>query len=405
MVESLDILKSLPAVLIGGPPNAGKSVLLYNLTQALYEHKVRHHIIRACPDGEGNYFQEGHPVTVSTLRENNKRAWSSDFIRKISYNLEHRCLPFLVDMGGNPRVTDIPLFQQCTHAVLLLRADKPDSTQLWEHMVKEAKLCTLAQLFSEQYGISSVTNHDPFLTGNITGLERQSQAVRQDPVFNALLKIIAKLFTELSENREHASLALAPTKTVLNLPDELRAFTTTSINWQPEMLAPFLQNVPQHTPLAVHGRGPGWLYAALMAHAEQQAFHQFDPKLPFGWIEPVQVTIGEISEGTSDEIAIEKRSQDDITVLSIAFPSGRIDYLQPEPLAFPSVPPAHGLILDGPLPQWLLTAIVRLYQQAGVTWIAPHYAQQNVHEQRKTAIVVYSRTPTHRIGELIDLPV
>ncbi len=109
------------------------------------------------------------------------------------------------------------------------------------------------------------------------------------------------------------ALAQAPTKTVINLPDALRAFTTTSIYWQPEMLAPFLQSVPEHTPLSVHGWGPSWLYAALIAHAGQQEFHQFDPKLPFGWIQPLQVTIG---EGTSDEIAVEKRSYDDITVLS-----------------------------------------------------------------------------------------
>ncbi|MHB8597676.1 MAG: CRISPR-associated protein Csx3 [Ktedonobacteraceae bacterium] len=399
MVDSLD---ALPAVLIGGPPNAGKSVLLYNLTQALYERGVRHHILRACPDGEGNYFQEGHPVTVSSLRENNKRAWSSDFIRKISYNLEHRCLPFLVDMGGNPRMTELPLFQQCTHAVLLLRADKPDSTQVWQHMVEKAKLRTLAQLFSEQNGISIVTNRTPFLTGNITGLERQSQAIREDPVFIELLESIATLFTKHSLDKERTSLAQAPTQTVVNLPDALRSFTTTSIYWQPEMIAPFLQSVPEHSPLSVHGWGPGWLYAALMAHAEQKAFHQFDPKLPFGWIEPLPVFIG---EKKSDEIAVEQHSHDDITVLRIAFPLGRIDYLQPDPLAFPPVPPEQGLILDGPLPQWLLTALVRLYQQAGVAWIAPHYAQQNVREQRKTAIVVYSRTPTHSIGDLIDLPV
>lgn len=111
-----------------------------------------------------------------------------------------------------------------------------------------------------------------------------------------------------------------------------------------------------------------------------------------------------IGEETSDEIVVEKRSSKDITVLSIAFPLGRIDYLQPDALAFPPVPSEHGLILDGPLPQWLLTALVRLYQQAGVAWIAPHYAQQNVHEPRKTAIVIYSRTTTHTIGALVDLP-
>src|SRR5436305_1318113 len=44
----------LPAILVGGPPHAGKSVLFYRLTQALRARGLDHHAIRACPDGEGN---------------------------------------------------------------------------------------------------------------------------------------------------------------------------------------------------------------------------------------------------------------------------------------------------------------------------------------------------------------
>src|SRR5579884_757693 len=49
----------LPAVLVGGPPHAGKSVLFYQLTQALRERGIAHFAIRACPDGEGDWFHEG----------------------------------------------------------------------------------------------------------------------------------------------------------------------------------------------------------------------------------------------------------------------------------------------------------------------------------------------------------
>lgn len=94
----------------------------------------------------------------------------------------------------------------------------------------------------------------------------------------------------------------------------------------------------------------------------------------------------------------------DVTVLSMAFPQNRIEYFQPDPLAFPRVDEERGLILDGPLPYWLLTALVRLYQQAGVAWIAPHHAQQNVHGQQKTAIVVSSRVSMRHIGDLITFP-
>ena len=392
----------LPAVLIGGPPNAGKSVLLYNLTQALYERDVPHHAIRACPDGEGNWFQEGNPATVELIREDNKRHWSRDFIQRMSLDLEHRCLPFLVDIGGSPRSTDLPLLQQCTHSVLLLRSDQPDSIETWQYLVTETNLLPLAQLFSRLDGSSVVTAQTPFLSGKITGLVRQSQAVRNDPVFIELVDQIAALFAAYSsQDRERVFLEQAPTEIVMHLPDELHAFTTTSINWQPEMLIPFLNSVPEQTPLSVHGYGPNWLYAALMAHAGQQAFYQFDPKIPFGWIQPLGVYFG---EERSNELAIEMQTYQDVAVLSIAFPQNRIEYFQPDPLAFPRVDEERGLILDGPLPYWLLTALVRLYQQAGVAWIAPHHAQQNVHGQQKTAIVVSSRVSMRHIGDLITFP-
>ena len=61
------MVHAFPAVLIGGPPCAGKSVLFYQITQALRECHVPHHAIRACPDGEGNWYHEGDPDMVSTI--------------------------------------------------------------------------------------------------------------------------------------------------------------------------------------------------------------------------------------------------------------------------------------------------------------------------------------------------
>lgn len=393
------MVQQLPAVLIGGPPHAGKSVLLYNLTHALYERGIRHHAIRACPDGEGNWFQEGDPGTVSLIRLRNKSTWSDAFRQRIRTDVEHRSLPFLVDMGGHPGETDIPLFRLCTHALLLLRADKPDSTRLWQQMTTEAQLHPLAQLYSEQTGTSTLTSLTPVLEGTLTGLERQSRTVREDPVFDALVEHVASLFKAYSlENVEQLALSEAPTQPVLNLPAALRAYTTTSIQWRPEMLAPFLHSLPVDTPLSVHGWGPNWLYAALAAHAMQQPFYQFDPKLPFGWIQPLRVSLG---EEKSSIIAIEKHTVPDATILSLTFPSGRLEYIQPDPLLFPTVPVEKGLILDGPLPYWLLTALVRLYVNSGVAWIGVHHAQQ---DNRKTAIVVYSCIAPHALGDLVPLP-
>lgn len=395
------MVQQLPAVLIGGPPHAGKSVLLYNLTQALYERGIRHHAIRACPDGEGNWFQEGNPVTVSLIRERTKNKWSDAFIQRISADVAHRRLPFLVDMGGYPGATELPLFQFCTHSILLLRADKPDLTQLWHQMTTEANLHSLAQLHSEKTGTSTISSPAPLLEGTLTGLERRSQTVREDPVFVVLVERIASLFNAYSlHDVEQLALSEAPTQPALDLPVALHAYTMASIQWKPEMLSPFLHSLPTDTPLSVHGWGPNWLYAALAAHNVQQPFHQFDPKLPFGWIQPLLVSI--TSEAQSSPVTVEKHTLPDATVLSLTFPSGRLEYIQPDPLPFPPVPVEKGLILDGPLPYWLLTALVRLYMQFGVAWLGVHHAQQ---DNQKTAIVVYSRVETHTIGDLVPLSI
>jgi CRISPR-associated protein Csx3 len=123
------MVNELPAVIIGGPPQAGKSVLFHSITHALRERNIRHHAIRACPDGEGTWSQESDQTIVSQIRV--KGAWSDAFVQRICQNLEHRCLPFLIDMGGHPKTSQGCMFRLCTHSVLLLRADRPDYTRLW----------------------------------------------------------------------------------------------------------------------------------------------------------------------------------------------------------------------------------------------------------------------------------
>ncbi len=58
----------LPILLIGGPPNAGKSVLFHSLSNALHRQNIRHYALRACPDGEGNWTQESDRTTAGQLR-------------------------------------------------------------------------------------------------------------------------------------------------------------------------------------------------------------------------------------------------------------------------------------------------------------------------------------------------
>jgi len=88
-----------------------------------------------------------------------------------------------------------------------------------------------------------------------------------------------------------------------------------------------------------------------------------------------------------------------VTVLSMRIVSDHLDYLQADHLPFPPVSIERGLILDGRFPHWLLTAVVRLYKNAGVAWIACHQPQLD------GAVVVASRSPNHVPGDLLPLPI
>jgi len=386
----------LPALLIGGPPSAGKSVLFYSLTKTLHERGVRHHAIRACPDGEGNWYQEIHqeldPETTRLLRI--KKAWTESFVQGICRDLERRHLPLLVDMGGRPQEWQMCILQACTHSLLLLRRDEPESAGSWRVLVKRAGLLPLAEIFSERSGISSVTSTAPILEGTLTNLERGIPA--QGALFDALVERIAALFTSYSlAELEQAKLAMAPTEFTVNLDPLLHTFDPQAQEWTPEMLKRLSGELPNDTALAVYGRGPGWLYGMLAANTGQQPFYQFDPRI--GWLAPPTLKIS--TQPSSEEIAVHLRAYQDALILSIRINTEYLDYLQAEQFTFPPVPVEHGVIFDGKIPHWLLTALVRLYAEAGVAWIACHQPKL------KGAVVVASRVPAHVPGELIPLSI
>lgn len=386
----------LPAILIGGPPNAGKSVLFYSLTKTLHERGVRHHAIRACPDGEGNWYQEIHreldPETIRVLRI--KKAWSDSFVQGICRDLEGRHLPLLVDMGGRPRENQMRILQACTHSLLLLRRDEQESATSWRMLVKRASLLPLAEIFSERDGVSSITVTEPVLEGALAHLERGIPA--QGVLFDTLVERIATLFTSYSlKELERAKIALAPTECTVNLDPLLHKLDPQAQAWTPEMLKHLPDELPGHTDLAVYGRGPGWLYGMLAVYAGQQSFYQFDPRI--GWLAPPALNIS--AQPSSDEITVHLREYRDAFILTTRINTDYLDHLQIEQLTFPPVPVDRGVIIDGKIPHWLLTALVRLYNKAGVAWIACHQPTL------KGAVVIASGTEAHDLGELIPLPV
>ncbi|MCA9981656.1 MAG: hypothetical protein KDD89_12505, partial [Anaerolineales bacterium] len=82
---------SFPAILFGGPPHSGKSVLIYSVSQALRTRGVPHYVLRACPDGEGDWANESDQTLVQTIR--NKGDFTPQFIAEMANYLQKRQMP------------------------------------------------------------------------------------------------------------------------------------------------------------------------------------------------------------------------------------------------------------------------------------------------------------------------
>ena len=384
------MVNRLPTVLIGGPPHTGKSVLTYSLTQALRKQHIEHYVIRACPDGEGDWSQEIHQDTVRLIRI--KGTWTDSFVKLICRDLERRHLPLLVDVGGLPKDEQLSILRGCTHSLLLLHQNDTESAAFWRHLVEDSGLQPLAVLYSEPGGTSQITSETPVIEGTIAGLERGISA--SGPVFDLIVTRLVSLFNYSPEELKKVKLKLAPTELVADVEQLLGSIAPDAHEWEPDMLLRLPTELPLNVPLSAYGRGPNWLYGALAMHADKQPFYQFDPRL--GWITPPPLLL---SAQTAPEVSVQLCEFEDVTVLSVRIVNDYLDYSQAENLPFPPVPIDRGLILDGRSPHWLLTALVRLYDRAGVVWIACHQPQV------KGAVVVVSHTPSHTPGDLISMPI
>src|SRR5947209_557073 len=231
--RSMHEMNLLPAILFGGPPHAGKSVLFYNLAKALRERGIPHYAIRACPDGEGNWYHELDQDKVRLIRV--KGEWKSEFVKRICLDIELRHLPLLVDIGGRPTEREMCLFRNCTHSLLLLRTDQQDNADFWRHLVKVNSLLPLAELYSQLSGTSHLDAAGAVIKGTLVGLERGSLV--QGTLFDALVERIKLLFTSYTpEELEKTKLDMAPVELVANLDTFLHTWTPQSRRWEREMV-------------------------------------------------------------------------------------------------------------------------------------------------------------------------
>ncbi|HHW86642.1 MAG TPA: hypothetical protein GX400_10585 [Chloroflexi bacterium] len=378
---------TFPAVIIGGPPHSGKSVLAYLLTQQLRQQEVDHYVLRACPDGEGNWSQQAPPSTVQLLRY--KGQFSAAFIDRVCRDLTHRHLPLLVDVGGKPTPDQERIFDCCTHAILIARDDA--GLAAWRELAQRHGLAIVAELYSTLDGQDVIDAAAPVLRGRVANLERHTAT--GGPTVAALSDRLRDLFMFDAAELRQRHLNHAPTELAIDL-DQLAAWLNlppTQDRWEPSHLPAAFDYLPD-APISLYGRGPGWLYAALTLHVAPQPCHLFDVRL--GWVAPAPLTISDTADMGILHWTLAART--DYAHLALQPAEPYLDYAAVAEVELPRLDTRQGVVLSGKLPNWLLVGAALAYRAH--PWIAVFQPQLQHH-----AVVVFSRTAARRPGSQIAL--
>jgi CRISPR-associated protein Csx3 len=343
---------------IGGPPHSGKSVLTYSLTRALRAQGIAHYVLRAYPpDGEGDWFLEGDPEQVRHFRIKGLGA-GDPWLPLLKEDVARRHLPLIVDLGGLPTPEQETLLDGCTHA--LLHTPTPAAHDAWQVRMKRHGLVLLADLHSDLHGENRLEQEEPVVRGTLAGLERGQRAA--GPAFAALVRRLAELFGHAGTGLRRRHLAAAPVELAVDVERLAEHLDVTAGRWQPDDLPAVLGYLPQGQPLALYGRGPNWLYAAVAAHALPAPFHLFDVRR--GWVAPPSLCLGPAKELPALEM--ERHTLNEMTLLEFRLPQAYLDLEDFAALQLP-LESRQGLALSGKLPQWLWAALVRA---ARAPWLA-----------------------------------
>lgn len=353
----------LPAILIGGPPHSGKSVLAYSLTQALRARNVGHYLLRAAPDGEGDWSQQiaSHPLNAIRF----KGRWTQHWVDVVCRDIAARPMPLLVDVGGKPTDEQLSIFDQCTGAVLL--TPNEDAADHWCDLVQSRGLPVIADLRSELDGTNALiqTTAQGSIRGTLTGLTRGEGQASTGPAFEALVERVAGMFDLPARHAREAHLASAPADThlvdfegiaqTLYPDDPLHRLKADDLNHM-------LHLVPVHVPVAVYGRTVSWLAVAL--GATRDVTWMFSASQ--GWVPVprfVMATAHSDAWHANESLAMTVASRGDgVTVLSTQRPNYYLDYAVMHGMQAPHLPRSARVLISGPLPMWAFAAFGRVYR-------------------------------------------
>ena len=164
-----------PAILIGGPPNSGKSVFSHALRQRLLQQNPAQQLFlhRANWDGEGNWTYETphRPLSNTLVQRHEYRIHQTvetqalipgyfQYHARAVKNVRSLTNLALVDVGGRPQPEKEPLLEQCTHYIIISRS--PEDIETW-HQFCQPYLQPIAVIHSVLHPHLQIIATEPVL--------------------------------------------------------------------------------------------------------------------------------------------------------------------------------------------------------------------------------------------------
>ena len=169
-----------------GPSHSGKSVFIANLIDKLPTDAYT--IVRACPDGEGNWSNNKNQKETSIVRK--KGEFTKSFIDdacKVIDNQTNKIV--LVDVGGIISKENEQVFKHCDSFVVLSNDEKKKNE--WLNFGQGLGLECLGCLDSSLEGEEEIYTRKPYIQGRIVGLER-GNLLEHSNVINAMVSDIVQ---------------------------------------------------------------------------------------------------------------------------------------------------------------------------------------------------------------------
>ncbi len=362
-----------------GPPHSGKSVFIANLIDKLPTDAYT--IIRACPDGEGNWSNNKKQDETAIVRKKGK--FTETFIENACKAIDNQTNKIvIVDVGGVMSKENEQVFKHCDNFVVL--SSDEEKKKEWLEFGKKSGLECIGCLDSSLEGKEEIYSKEPYIQGKIVGLER-GEILQNSPIIKAIVSDIVKKskYNEKTTNNDKSfdGTMIDDTKLGFELGYGKEIYTEDGIpikkvKWEekaiPEVYQAIQEKINPNQPIRVNGIRANFILASLCKACKQQdvkdisaydiRLKQYIPIKDF----PKKRGIKQ-SEGLSYNFI---ESKDNI-FMDIDITKEQYTLEDYQKCVLPHIKENKNLYLCGRMPLWLLASISNSYDSSKIFTFQP----------------------------------